>query len=60
MEKTYLSFEEVCELLSVSRSTLNQWRKDNRFPSFRRMPNRSLVVHRSEVTAWFDTLEVVA
>jgi excisionase family DNA binding protein len=55
-KSTFLTFQEVCEMLSVSRSTLNQWRSDGRFPEMTRLPNGSLVIRTSVLDEWIDGL----
>ncbi|WP_206330565.1 AlpA family transcriptional regulator [Modestobacter sp. KNN46-3] len=58
----WMNVEEVCELVGVSRSTLDDWRKRdvNPFPAPRKLPNRSLRYRRADVAAWLDALPLAA
>jgi excisionase family DNA binding protein len=54
----WMTVEEVCELLGVARSTLDEWRKKEThpFPAPRKLPNRCIRYRRCEVAAWLEYL----
>lgn len=52
----WLTFPQVCDELGVSRGTLNAWRRDGRFPAFKRLPNGSLRLRRADLEAWSECL----
>lgn len=54
----WLTIKEVCEIIGVSRSTLDDWRVKGRGPRFIRLPNGQLRIKRSEFELWLDGLQV--
>jgi hypothetical protein len=53
----WLSYEEVRADLDVARSTLDDWRRTKRGPTFKRLPNRDLRIRTSAYHAWSQSLE---
>ena len=57
----FLTVDELCELLAVSRSTLYKWRARGLAPAALELPNGSLRFKRSVVDAWIgDRMEDAA
>jgi predicted DNA-binding transcriptional regulator AlpA len=57
--KQWLTLTDVCEELGVARSSLDAWRRDDRFPKFRKLPNGGLRLRRSELDVWTESLLAV-
>ncbi len=55
----WMKIEEVCSDLTVARSTMDDWRRNGRGPTFTRLPNGSLRIRASRYEAWLESLEVV-
>ena len=55
----FLTVDQLCELLAVSRSTLYKWRTRGLAPAALELPNGSLRFKRSDVDAWIGGAEVV-
>jgi excisionase family DNA binding protein len=55
----WMTITEVCEDLGVGRSTIDDWRRTGRGPSFVRLPNGSLRIRSAAYHAWLETLAVV-
>jgi predicted DNA-binding transcriptional regulator AlpA len=55
-QKQWLTLTEVCEELEIARSSLDAWRRDGRFPKFRKLPNGGLRLRRSELEDWTEGL----
>ena len=55
----WLSLTDVCEELGIARSSLDAWRRDDRFPKFRKLPNGGLRLRRSELEDWTEGLLTV-
>lgn len=47
-----VSLNEVCKLTSMSRTMLNRYRAEGRFPVAVELGDRRVAFVRSEVTAW--------
>lgn len=56
----FLTLQEVCERLQVTRSTLDKWRATGRAPHFRKLPNGSLRCETVAFEEWLDDLPEVA
>lgn len=56
----WMTCRQVLDELNVSRSTLDKWRTEKRFPEFVRLPNGELRIRRSILNAWFESLQKVA
>ena len=57
----FMTVEELCELLAVSRSTFYKWRTRGLAPAALELPNGSLRFKRSDVDAWIgDRMEDAA
>lgn len=52
-----LTVQQVCDELSVSRSTFYYWRQLGKGPRFLRLPNGSIRVRRADLDAWLDGFE---
>ena len=55
-----LSIADVCEDLSVSRSTFYEWRAKGRGPRCIKLPNGDIRINRAEYERWLATLEEAA
>ncbi|MGW2888362.1 helix-turn-helix transcriptional regulator [Streptomyces griseoruber] len=58
--RTMLTLAEVCEELSVSRSTFYDWRAKRRAPRCIKLPNGDLRIRRSDLDHWLDDREDAA
>lgn len=56
----WLTVEEFCTEMQISRSTWNDWRAKGRAPSCIRLPNGSLRIRRTVFEKWLGTLEADA
>jgi excisionase family DNA binding protein len=56
----WMSLEDACEEIGVSRSTMDKWRSTGRGPAFRKLPSGKLRIKRVEFDAWLDDLKVAA
>jgi predicted DNA-binding transcriptional regulator AlpA len=54
----WLTLTDVCEELNIARSSLDAWRRKDAFPKFRKLPNGSLRLRRSELENWTELLPV--
>jgi excisionase family DNA binding protein len=55
-----LTLAEVCEELSISRSTFYDWRAKRRAPRCIKLPNGDLRIRRSDLDHWLDDREDAA
>ena len=53
----WMTYEDVRADLDVARSTLDDWRRSGRGPTFKRLPNGQLRIRTSAYHAWGLTLE---
>ena len=53
----WLSYENVRADLDVARSTLDDWRRSGRGPTFKRLPNGELRIRSSAYHTWEQSLE---
>lgn len=51
-EIKWLSLKQVCELTSLSRTAINNWRESGKFPAPIELGERRLAFRRSEVLQW--------
>jgi excisionase family DNA binding protein len=51
----WLNYTEAMELLGVSRSTVDCWRRDRKV-TFSKLPNGQLRIRRSVLEEWMDSL----
>ncbi|MFD9092389.1 helix-turn-helix transcriptional regulator [Streptomyces collinus] len=58
--RTMLTLAEVCEELSISRSTFYDWRAKRRAPRCIKLPNGDLRIRRSDLDHWLDDREDAA
>jgi excisionase family DNA binding protein len=58
--RVFLTVDEVCELLNISRSTFYAWRKKGNAPVCRRLPNDEIRIELDEYDRWLDNLEEAA
>ncbi|WP_296038254.1 AlpA family transcriptional regulator [uncultured Agrobacterium sp.] len=49
---SFISLNDACKLTSMSRTMLNRYRSDGRFPVAVELGDRRIAFVRSEVTAW--------
>lgn len=54
---SWMTVEEFCAELQISRSTWNDWRVKGRAPACIRLPNGSLRIRRSAFENWLSSLE---
>jgi len=62
MSKTieWLSVNELCVTLGITRSTFDRWLKKGEVPPYRRLPSGKLLFHPADVQEWLDQFLVVA
>ncbi|WP_030171073.1 helix-turn-helix transcriptional regulator [Streptomyces sp. NRRL S-813] len=58
--RSMLTLAEVCEELSISRSTFYDWRAKRRAPRCIKLPNGDLRIRRSDLDHWLDDREDAA
>ncbi|MFG2022690.1 helix-turn-helix transcriptional regulator [Streptomyces sp. NPDC048825] len=58
--RNMLTLAEVCEELSISRSTFYDWRAKRRAPRCIKLPNGDLRIRRTDLNNWLDDREDVA
>ncbi|WP_328431495.1 helix-turn-helix transcriptional regulator [Streptomyces sp. NBC_00453] len=58
--RNMLTLTEVCEELSISRSTFYDWRAKRRAPRCIKLPNGDLRIRRTDLDNWLDDREDVA
>jgi predicted DNA-binding transcriptional regulator AlpA len=56
--KRYLTIEDVCGDLEISRSTFYDWKAKGKGPRCIRLPNGSIRIRWTEYLSWLQTLEV--
>ncbi|WP_201301331.1 helix-turn-helix transcriptional regulator [Nocardiopsis sp. FR6] len=54
---SWLTVDDICAELGVSRSTFHDWRAKRRAPKCTKLPNGSLRVRRSDYDRWLKGLE---
>lgn len=54
--RAYMSVEEFCADLGITRSTFYDWRTKRKAPPCLRLPNGELRIHRSDYETWIKTL----
>lgn len=57
---TWMTIEQLCEELDISRSTFDDWRRKGNTPRMIQLPSRKYRISRAEFNAWVDTLVVMA
>lgn len=58
MATTYLSADQLCDELGISKDTLYKWRAVGSAPRAMRLPNGKLRFRRADVEAWTEGLLV--
>ncbi len=53
----WLTVDEVCQELSISRSTFNDWRAKRRAPKCLKLPNGELRIRRIDFDRWIEALK---
>lgn len=56
----WMTMAEVLAELGVARSTMDDWRAHGVGPTFKRLPNGKLRLHRREFEKWLAALPEVA
>ena len=56
----WLTLDQVCEELQISRDTFYDWRKKGRAPKCAKLPNGSLRIRRTVLDKFMATLEDAA
>ena len=56
---TWMTIEQLCEELDISRSTFDDWRRKGNAPRMIQLPSRKYRISRTEFNAWVDTLAVM-
>ncbi|CAM3748414.1 helix-turn-helix domain-containing protein [Nocardiopsis rhodophaea] len=56
----WLTLDQVCEELQISRDTFYDWRKKGRAPKCAKLPNGQLRVRRAVLDKFMNSLEEVA
>ncbi|MFF4375303.1 helix-turn-helix transcriptional regulator [Nocardiopsis dassonvillei] len=54
---SWLTVDDICAELGVSRSTFHDWRAKGRAPKCTKLPNGSLRVRQSDYDRWLEGLE---
>ena len=57
MNTRHLTIAEVCEELSIARSTFYDWRAKRKAPRCIKLPNRDLRIRRVDFEAWLESIE---
>lgn len=57
---TKLTIPEICEELSIARSTFYYWRQIGKGPRCLRLPNGALRVRRGDLDSWLATFEEIS
>jgi excisionase family DNA binding protein len=55
--RRHLTIAELCNELSVARSTFYDWRAKGAAPRSIRLPNGELRIRRTDLETWLTTLE---
>jgi excisionase family DNA binding protein len=58
--RAQLTIAEVCDELSVSRSTFYDWRAKGKAPRCIKLPNGEIRVRRIELDRWLEACEEIA
>ena len=53
----WLTVEEVCTELKISRRTFDRWRATGKAPRCKPLPGGTLRIRRSWLDEWLDTLD---
>lgn len=53
----WLTVDEVCERIGISRSTWDKWRARRTGPPCKRLPNGSLRCREDHLDRWLDELD---
>ena len=53
----WLTVEDICEALKISRCTWDKWRRDGRTPRCKKLPNGHLRIRRDWFDAWCEAEE---
>ena len=56
----WLTLDQTCDFLGISRSTLNDWRIKDKAPQFLKLPNGQLRIKRLVLETWVENLPVVS
>lgn len=49
-----VSVKDACEMTSLSRTAINNWRREGKFPQHVQLGEKRLGFVKSEVLAWID------
>jgi excisionase family DNA binding protein len=55
--RRHMTIADVCEELSVSRSTFYDWRAKRKAPACFKLPNGDLRIRRADFDRWLEGLE---
>lgn len=50
--QTWMTLEDACQRLGVSRHTMAKWRARGVAPKFKKLPNGSLRIREADLTDW--------
>ncbi|WP_157631692.1 helix-turn-helix transcriptional regulator [Catelliglobosispora koreensis] len=56
LSRTYMTIEELCADLGISRSTYYDWRTKKKSPPSIKLPNGELRIRRIDYELWLETL----
>jgi excisionase family DNA binding protein len=58
--RDWLTVDEFCEEMQISRSTFNDWRAKGRGPACIKLPNGQLRIRKIAVDRWLEKCEAAA
>ena len=59
-QPTWMTVDDVCTEIGISRSTFDKWRAKGVGPAARKLPNGSLRIARADFDGWLDGLPEAA
>lgn len=58
--RRHLTIADICDELSIARSTFHDWRAKGRAPRCIKLPNGDIRIRRTDFDTWLDTYEEAA
>ncbi|WP_096512463.1 helix-turn-helix transcriptional regulator [Pseudomonas izuensis] len=56
LKERFLRFGSVADLVGVSRSTINRWEKEGKFPKRVRLGSQAVAWRESQISHWMSSL----